>query len=370
MKIFSDFHHAGCARGLALVLQWRLGHELYFPGGNFVRNLVAGGLQEGVLLPCIPSWLIGLGGYPSEGLDENMAWNNIIDDMDEFMEIDWDIFLCTRTETQELFRAFKAKHPHGDKIKMVFMTGNDGVRFDYDFIPNLMATDEPTYDIAPDNINKILYSQEIGRQYMGGGFQPITEESLHTINSFINCWPTMIGPWRWDFHSGPYGGICPHCGHPPSLDQMMEPVSPYGIWEEARDKMPEVIFNDYGIRCSMGCKPEVQLPVEYKRAALTIHMKTYDGYGFSMLQSIACGRLVVVPRKFHRYRTAGKYLIPHLTCLECDWDSDSLVNIIKYMTDDLDRLNEYSQACYNASLGLFQWDLEACRVRDFLNRLM
>lgn len=369
MNIYSDFHHAGCARGLALVLQWRLGNNLFFPGGQFVRTEVANGLNEGVLLPCLPSWLIGLGGYPQEGLEPDGSWKNIVETHEQFMDMDWDVFLCTRTETQEFFKGLKAKHPKGDKVKMVFMTGNDGVRFDYDFIPNLMATDEPTYHIAPDNINKVLYSQEIGMQYMGGGFEPVSEASQHTMNSFVNCWPTFTHPWRWNFHSGAWGS-CPHCGHPPSLEQMMQPVSPYGIWKEASEKLPEYIFNDYGIGCSMGCKPEVQLPVEYKRGALTIHMKTYDGYGFSMLQSIACGRLVVVPRKFHRYRTANKYLIPHLTCIECDWNSDELVHVIKYMTEDLDRLNEYSNACYHASLGLFQWDHEAERVKSFLERLI
>lgn len=134
--------------------------------------------------------------------------------------------------------------------------------------------------------------------------------------------------------------------------------------------LPNYTFNDYGINCKIGCKPEIQLPIEYASGALSVHMKTYDGYGFSMLQSIACGRPVIVPRRFHRYRTANHYLIPNVTCFEAEWNAHSVVEIVKYVTESVDRANHYARACWDASKGLFNWEHEAWRVGEFLGRLI
>lgn len=98
-------------------------------------------------------------------------------------------------------------------------------------------------------------------------------------------------------------------------------------------------------------------------------MKTYDGYGYSMLQSIACGRPVIVPRRFHKYRTANRYLIPNVTCFEVEWEGKALADTIRYATGSLDRANHYAYACWKASLGLFDWDHEAFRVSEFLEEL-
>jgi len=109
--------------------------------------------------------------------------------------------------------------------------------------------------------------------------------------------------------------------------------------------------------------------MEYTLGGLTVHMKTYDGYGFSMLQSIAMGRLVIVPRGFHRYRTAGRILIPNLTCLESEWTADSLIGVIKDFTSDISMANAMSESCHKVSRALFDFDLEARRIEKFLQNL-
>ena len=257
MKIFADFHHSGLARSLVLALQDRLGHEVYFPGANFVENTIhlSGGRE--VLLTCLPSWTLSLGGFPDSLSGE---WQQNVT-YEQFMETDWDVFICSRVETQLMFRELLKLHPRGDKIKVIAQNGNDGVQFDWDLCPNFMASDEASYRKAPKDVHNIWYMQELGRQYLGNDFVPITEESLRTVNSFVNCWSTMTSPWRWDKDLSVYGGVCPHCGGSATAES--ETVSPYGIWTEAKEALPDHDFGEYGIACHFGCIPEVCLPIEY-----------------------------------------------------------------------------------------------------------
>lgn len=365
MKIFADFHHSGLARSLVLALQHRLGHEIYFPGANFVENTLHLSGGHHVLLSCLPSWTLSLGGFPDHLSGE---WENLVT-YDQFMETDWDVFLVTRIETQRMFRELKKIHPDGDKIKVVAQNGNDGVMFDWDFCKNFMTSDEASFRKAPADLHTIWYMQELGMQYMKQEFVPLNAESVKRVNSFVNCWNTFTSPWKWDGDASIYNAQCPHCGA--GAQATPHPVvEPYNMWLQAKANLPDHEFGEYGISCTFGCIPEVCLPTEYVKGGLTVHMKTYDGYGHSMLQSIACGRLVIVPKGFHRYRTAGRVLIPNLTCLESEWTAESLTKTINDYTSDLSLANDYAYSCWEAARKIFNWELEARRLGRFMENLV
>ena len=358
MNILADYHHAGAARAQVLLLHYRLGHKLYFMGPHLIEEL---GVSTSIILPVIPSWLMGMGGVPPEILEPDGSWPWIVDSKEELNAIDWGAFLVTRWETQDVFKALRQGHE-----KIIGVTGNDATQFEWDFVKNLLSSDYLTWVLAPDGVHKLHYSQEIGTQYTG--WYPIQPENLKNVASYVNCWPTFTGDWVWPRETFGPEGRCPHCENTPST--LGPVISPYATWKDAQPLLPEHTFNEYGIECALGCKPEVQLPVEYRRNSITVHMKTYDGYGFSMLQSIACGRPVIVPRHFHKYRTANKYLIPNLTCFEVDWTAESVAEAIAYYTGNLARANAYAHACYKAGKALFDWDLEAMRVAEFMEDLI
>jgi hypothetical protein len=362
-KVFSDFHHAGAAQGSVLLLQCRLGHEVWFPDTDFV-NRTSEWCGNGVLLPCLPFWAKNLGGLPPEMLKDD--WKQLVN-WESFMDMDWDVFLVTRVETQPLMLELKRRHPKGNKIKLVGVTGNDNTPFDWKVIRNLMSSDFATFENSPKDINKVWYSQEIGRHY-GTEYVPITDKVLHTVNSFVQCWPSMRGPWYWYYDLSNWRGNCPYCSATQVQDNNV--IDPYGIWDGARKSMPDYVFGEYGMMGRLGSVSECDLPREYAKGALTVHMKTYDGYGFSMLQSIVCGRPVIVPKNFHKFRTAGRYLIPDLTCFTIGWSADELVEKIKYVTETSNRADAYGKACYKAAQGIFNWELEARKVEDFWRKLI
>lgn len=369
MKFFADFHHGGAARGLFLTLKHRLGHEIYFPDTSFATWACDYFKKEGTWLGICPTAFASNGGIPKKYLKENEIFPFVMS-MDEFMSTEWDAVYITRTESQPIFRHLLDKHPNGKKIKKIGSMGNENTVFDWNWVRNLMVSDYLSFVTCPDFVNKLHYSQEMGMQFAEDQkeFVPIKQEDLNNIFTFINCLPSFTGPWRWDSESSCYGGKCPHCDGIPDINKH-GPYSPYGIWNELTGKLPKHFFTDFGIINSGGVIPEKELPAKYHKAALTWHFKTYDGYGYSLLQSIALGRLPIVPRRFHRYRTAGKYLINNLTCFEAEWNSDSIAEIIKYFTSDLDRANRYSEACFKAGKALFNWELEAFRIQEFLNKL-
>ena len=285
---------------------------------------------------------------------------------EEFMENKWDAVIISRPESVPVMRSLLSEHPNGVNIKRIGQAGNEGQSYDWDWIPNFLSSDYLSYLRAPASVNKIHYMQEAGRQFQPEIFTPLTEESLNTVNTFINCLRSFNG-WEWNKDRPYWNERCPHCE---SSDSAPGPhASMIGIWEGMKNDMPNTRFKDYGIDNSQGMISERELPEKITGGSLTWGYKTYDGYGHSIAQSISMGRLCIVPRRFFRYRTANRFLIPNLTCLEADWDTESCVKVIKDFTSDLDRANEYSEACFKAAKGIFNWEHEANRVKEFISQL-
>jgi len=359
MLIFADHHHSGLGRSLALLLQDRLGHELWFPDAGFSTDVNFS--NPGAWLP--PN-MASCGGVPEKHLNEVKNWPQVCSKQ-QFMDTEWDAVILTRPESLLVMRGLIESHPHHSKIKMIGQAGNEGQTYDWEFIPNFLSSDYLSYERAPSSINKIHYMQEVGRQFQVDTFTPLTQEALSTINTFINCLDSF-NEWQWDKDRSWWDGNCPHCDGIPDVGPL---VSVFAMWKNMATHMPSHKFKDYGINNSQGAIQETLLPDKILRGSLTWAFKTYEGMGHSIAQSISMGRLCLIPRRFHRYRTANQFLIPNLTCLEAEWTAESCIETIRDFTSDLDRANEYSEACFRAAKGLFDWGHEAARCKTFLANL-
>ena len=364
MRIFADFHHAGMARGIMLLFVDRLGHEVWFPDAGFacwamdyvntpgVWNHKSRGLAE------------RCGGIPQTMLDAAGEYPYICS-QEQFFATEWDAVLITRTESQPIFDALIAGHPRGGTIKRIVLHGNEGGGYDYQMLRNLMSSDYSTYMTAPSGVHKIHYSQELGRHYHTE-YVPITEKSLKRVHSYMQFLRLYQRPTTYDSDIALMRG-CPHCRASDGKPLIWEPA--FELWGKCVDRCIGVEFHGYGHGSPEGLMPESEMPGAYHNAALTWHMKHCEGYGFSLLQSIACGRLVIVPKRFYRYRTAGQYLINQKTCFEVEWNAAAIGALVKWYTSDLDRANEFAAACWQAGKGLFNWEFEAHRVKRFLEEL-
>lgn len=359
MRIFSDHHHGGLGRSLFLLFHERLGHDIYFPGPEFV-TWAAQHSSPGVWLPVTDGHYQNLQGVP-EKYFSHFPFHCT---REEFLNQQWDAILISRCESLPLFKKLLADHPNGKNIKVIGQAGNEKSEHDWSFVKNFMSSDLSSYHLC--TTHKILYSQELGYQYQQPEFVPIEPENLKTVATFTNCLPSF-NSWHWDKDAWCWGHACPHCemkGVVPTGN-----ISVYGMWNQLKTAMPECQFKDYGINNTYGMLSEKDMPAAYLGAGCGYYFKTYEGYGHSVLQSVALGRIPIIPRRFFQYRTARQYLMPFRTCLEAEYTVESLASTIRYITDNIHRANEMSYACWKTAKGLFDWDYEAARVRRFLEEL-
>ena len=359
MKIFCDHHHGGLGRSLFLLFHERLGHDIYFPGPSFATwaNNNAG---HGVWLPVVPDHYRNLQGVPEKYFESFPYFVS----KEEFLSQDWDMVLISRSESVDLFKKLIAEHPRGKSMKVVGQAGNEKTVHDWGFVKNFMSSDYGSYIHCP--VNKIFYSQELGHQFQPKEFTPVKIEDLKTVATFTNCLPSF-NSWHWDKDAGHWRDSCPHCE---SKSVVPTPeISVYGLWNGMKEAMPECQFKDYGINNTYGMLAEKDMPAAYFGSSCGYYFKTYEGYGHSLLQSISLGRIPIIPRRFFQYRTARQYLMPFRTCLECDWTLDSLVATVRLLTENIHRTNDMSFACWEAARGLFNWEYEASRVKEFLGTL-
>lgn len=360
MKIFCDYHHGGLARSMFYLFGDRLGHQIRFADPKFAKALDPTGqffvgLDEKV-------WLNQMGGIPKGTWCNNAGTVS----MEEFMDTDWDIFLFTRPESQQ--RLWNLNHPKASTIVNIGQAGNENTVYDWSKVQHLLTSDEDTWRLAPPNVTRILTGQELGRHF-GKTFEPVTEDGFRVINCFIN---NLRGQSQADiWSSNDWGNGCPHCGSKvgPKVHQNL-----WDLWKETSESMGGYDFKVWGHTndgLSGGANVlDKQLPKYYQKGALTWHVKGFDGWGHSMLQSITCGRPVIVEKRFYRYRTAGNYLIPNVTCFYVDYDKAKCGEAIGSHTKDLDQVNHHAKRCWEAAQGLFDWEHEAWRVKEWMEEML
>jgi len=358
MKIFCDYHHGGLARSMFYLWGKRLHHSIKFPSVSMAEKVDPVGSTWGRMDDTYPKTMGGIDPTEWERFGGTVSY-------EEFMDTAWDIILFTRTESQELIR--NLDHPNTANTVWMGQSGNENMQYEWGKVSHLLSSDMDTMRNSPPWTHKLLVGQELGSHY-GRNFRFPLQRELITINCFINNIRGQESAHRWSAND--WGTGCPHCGerHSPS-----DHVNLWDLWRQTGDVLRDTHrFAVYGHSnddlCGGVNLRECDMPAIYDEGALTWHVKGFDGWGHSMLQSIACGRPVIVEKRFYKYRTAGRYLIPGTTCIEVDYDSASAVNQIREVTADWAAMEEMCDRCYKVAKVLFNWAEEAARVQRWLDR--
>tara|TARA_Y100000310_G_C20680989_1_gene815927 strand:- start:2146 stop:3231 length:1086 start_codon:yes stop_codon:yes gene_type:complete len=361
MKIFRDYHHDGSARGHFQLFCNEFDAEVGIPDVNMCSKYSPPGIWGVFTKDSIPKL----------GLEEIYNRDKLYEvNEEQFMDIDWNIILITRHESQDILFPLLNKHPYRHKMKIIAYTGNDEIpTFDWRHIKHFISSCDLNYMMCPNYVNKIWFPEIIGDNYFQD-FVPVDDTSLYYINSFINFMKDYDELFTWDYER--FGRGCPHCGsRSSSLDV---PVNIITLWQKMVSVLPDYTFTPYGAENEFLngklITDDREMPSAYHSGALTWHMRTAEGFGLSLHQSIVCGRPVIIPKKFYKYRTGNRYLIPDVTCVEVDWNIHSITSAIKKITVDVDTANQYAKRCYDIANALFDYTHDIWRLKQWIYNIL
>ena len=340
MRIFCDFHHGGLGRALWYLFGDRLGHTLYWPGIDLALEAAA--------IRGPGTWSTPAGDHIRDigGVDLDL-WRErtVMLTPDMARSIRFDAIIVSRPESQDVVRTLGMSGPQ------IAYSGNERMHFAWDEVRGLIHSDARTQEVAPPGLPRIHVAQEIGRQYTSE-FVAVNNYAYSVVASFINALPFYRGTVKTN-----------------GLDA-------FGLWENVRRML---LINGFDVRPyghaneKIGgvCIDEKNLAAAYHGCACVLHFKPTEGYGHSVLQAAACGRMPFVQRGFFADRTAGRFLVDGTTCIECEWRPLDIVDLVKsFMMQDLEEMNRMNRACFDRFAALTDWPGEAEAVRLWLDQVL
>jgi glycosyltransferase involved in cell wall biosynthesis len=267
MRIFAPDMHQAFTRSLDDLCDF-LGYQLLLPDPTF-KSVIRYGNK-----------------YPnSKGFVNAQTISNqgLLEDPPDILLIP-----CYEQES-DLIKLWKNIQNKG-KTKLVYYAGNENVPYNYDYVKNIFCSDVKTHKQAlSKGKNSIIYYPWIPFEmfpYSGGC-------SNNIVNSYIcryaKCFPEA-----------------------------------YKLWEE-------LIFTDYNRKYNLHeTSNRNDLSRLMAGSSATLHVKPVEGFGYAIIESLSCGRPLIMCRQWMKNQTYLNWVIEGETAIIFD----SIANF-------LDKINEF-----------------------------
>lgn len=353
--IFTDFHHASLLNSFILLFEKRLKGKVYRPIGI---EWAESGYWKVYDHPATQAQFLTLDqGYrpidgtpplnqfvenvenPEEGVyycqDIDSGKYNKAITLEKFYELPIDIVIASMPQHVQSFK--KLCESHKNKPKLIFQIGN-AWSVEAGSAKNVMAS--AIVDNVPEGINFISYHQEFDLDVFKPDF---TIEPSNNIYSFVNCFNVMD-----------------HFAHD------------WKLFEEIESLMPEWSFKSYGGQCRDGAAHGTEeLVNKLYESKFVWHTKAGgDGYGHIIHNAPAVGRPLIVKKQYYANKMAEPLLVDGETCIVIDGLSNSeIVNKILYFSEK-DRYNELSKNSFDKFNEIVDFNVEAEKISDFINKLL
>ena len=326
MKIFCDFHHGALARSMIYLFADRLNHKLAFPSAECVAWPEMGKQWNLYSEP----WAAQL--PLTRGEIRNVSYASF----NEISDGAFDVMVLTRKETAGILASLG--HPKKG-VTYIGVAGNEGTVYP-NWVMNYILTDSVTAGLLPDVVGRVHIAQELGRNFAARGFVPIVRGSQF-VSTFINAY----SDWGKAFTE--------------TFLPTRKKLSDAGL---------SLALFGHGNSLVGGCNiPEGVLPDMYHMSLMTMHYKPAEGFGHSLLQSIPCGRPVIVPPEFVTTRESRHYLREGVNCVVAPWDPDAIADKITETCADEIKLNEFCRAAYESYFNVFHYESDATAVQGLLS---
>lgn len=339
MKILTDFHHSSLFSSYLYTLESRLGHECYRQIGRdwFDKGFWKINRQEDTI-----AQYLGTYGYqPNDGTpslnntlwvqdgiyysrDPNTGQIHKAITFDKFMEMDFDVVIASIPDHIEPFK----KLAQMKNAKFLFQVGNE-FPFDYDSVPNLMAS------IMPRSLktHHIFYHQEFDTSLFNYE-KPKKSKEIHNYMNVLHNYPES-----------------------------------YEFFLELEKCMPEYTFKMFGSQNRDGVITGVDnLSKSMKKARWVYHYKPGgDGYGHVCFNTLAVGRPMIVNKRHYEGKLFGTMIDDKSSVIMDGLTPDQLADIIRNKEELNEELGKESFRRFKENVD---FEKEAKDIQNFLENLV
>lgn len=157
------------------------------------------------------------------------------------------------------------------------------------------------------------------------------------------------------------------CPDPRSIANLMH----YQRWEkqffELADQLPSWRFMSWGAGNRHGVVTW-DIADAIRDNGFIWHLKWWDGYGFNMHCSFACGRPMIVRYDWLENCLAKALCIPDVTCIDIgpQWDPGRVADQLEHAVQNWDKM---SLAAYQQFKKVVDFDAESQQIKVFLENL-
>ena len=246
---------------------------------------------------------------------------------DELTKKTIDIFFITCYEVQD--DMLKIYNNYGKNSKLVHYAGNNFVPYDYNKIKNLITTDEIIFQKARINKkNALMFFPWVD---FDNDYRFEETNNSKNINSYILNYKSFF---------------------PQQYQQAIE------IKDIFKTKEYNVNFIENEL--------ETSIPQIMNNSFLTLHIKPIEGYGFSILESMAKGRPVILYKPYSENKIYRHWALDMQTCIYFDNNEELLKKFSIYEKN----YQEIQFNCASKIRKLINLDKHSKNLASFLNNLV
>lgn len=308
LRIFFPQMHPVLVQSMALVCQ-HLGHTLVLPGESFDPNSAHPGLKiaYGTFFKKTPSDSLSFTSFFSNNPEDcHFLKKNIeVIENDEILLNPPDVLFVNCLQVEGSIYAIAktiAKRTKKTLPKLAHFSGNNGSHYDPKFVKNLIAVDAYTatyYDPATTNI--IFWIPWID-------FENLKYEGV--IDS------TSINTYMFHYYD---------------IFKTSASVF-YEMVEKMKQNFPYLTINAYPIP-NGGFVPHNKLFSLIESSAATLHIKESEGFGYTIIESLAKGRPVFLKRSFSLGSRLMNWCLEEKTAFFFDDYPELQSKLYKYLND-------------------------------------
>lgn len=333
MKILADFHHGDLFESLLLLLEERLGHEVYRPYGLewWSQGYWTYNARQDIanqMLCASPDVRLYDDYYKIYDPCHGVYHKGV--SFEQFKEQKFDIVIASVNQHESIYS--KLVQTYQPQAKLVRQLGNVFDQFDPSICRNILASVLP-FD-CDNSVNVVFYHQEFDLQK----FEYTPTYKKNTISNFMNCVPD-------------------------SRD--------YGLYKEYKRALLNFNFKMYGILGDDGILgTQAALIKQMKAAQFFWHVKFGgDGFGHVIHNAFALGKPPITRASHYAGKNAGRLMEDLKTCIDLDKRTmEENVKIIREYSEP-QKYKQLSENAHQRFTEIVDYEKEAKNIQLFLNKL-